>query len=114
MGGSWGYVGAISVIVLTGIFELSIGGFLFVQFFRNRKPGRLSLLNAFILIGTDQNEIWLDVENNLVTAIRINQELLNTGPVSVPDRAIGIWLKTFGDPAEVRFDRVQIFEDRSQ
>ena len=62
--------------------------------------------------GTDQNEIWLDIEDGLVTSIRINRELLNADPVSVPGREIGLWLKTFGEPSEISFDKVEIFEER--
>jgi hypothetical protein len=61
--------------------------------------------------GTDQNEIWLDIEDGLVTSIRLNRELLNADPVSVPGREIGLWLKTFGDPSEISFDRVEVFQE---
>jgi hypothetical protein len=64
-----------------------------------------------IQTGTDPNEIWLDIEDGLVTSIRLNRELLNADPVSVPGREIGIWLKTFGDPTQISFDKVEIFEE---
>jgi hypothetical protein len=101
------------------IFAVSPLGYL--SFWREREENDRKIEELYIpwrtwphiQAGTDLNEIWLDVENDLVTAIRINQELLNTGPVSVPGQAIGIWLRTFGDPTEVSIDRVQIFEERN-
>ena len=65
-----------------------------------------------IQTGNEVNEIWLDVQDGRVTTIRVNSELLDSTPVSVPGGEIGLWSKTFGEPAEINFDRLEIFSDR--
>jgi len=59
--------------------------------------------------GTGQNEIWLDVQQGQVTSIRVNQELLKFKSVPAPDEGIGLWSETFGSPAEISFDTLEIF-----
>ena len=61
--------------------------------------------------GNEPNEIWLDVQDGRLTSIRVNSELLDYTPVSVPGEQIGLWSKTFGEPAEIGFDSLEIFSD---
>ncbi|MDX1614720.1 MAG: hypothetical protein R3300_10460, partial [Candidatus Promineifilaceae bacterium] len=50
-----------------------------------------------------QNEIWLDIRQDHLVTVRINRELLWEGrlPLAGPD--VGLWLRSYGQPAQIQF-----------
>jgi hypothetical protein len=62
-------------------------------------------------IKDDKNEIWIDVENDVITNVWINRELLHLDPTSVPGRKFGYWHTSYGEPGAVTFDYLEIYSE---
>ena len=62
-----------------------------------------------IVTGNGTNELWLDIEGDVLTAVRTNRELLWQGSQTVPGPGIGLWAKTFGGPSKIQFDSLELF-----
>ena len=59
----------------------------------------------------EQNEIWIDVQDNVVANVWINRELLAVEPISLSSRGFGTWSQSFGESAELRFDYLELFSE---
>ncbi|MFN2222300.1 MAG: hypothetical protein ACK2UH_07095 [Candidatus Promineifilaceae bacterium] len=59
----------------------------------------------------EANELWLDVANGQLTAIRTNREILWQGAKSVDGQRIGLWAQTFATPATFDFQQLEIFAE---
>lgn len=57
----------------------------------------------------EANELWLDVEDGHLTAIRTNREILWQGQQALTGRSIGLWAETFAGPASFDFRQLEIF-----
>lgn len=62
-------------------------------------------------LAKDQNEIWIDVQDGTVTKVWINRELLILDPAELPGRDLGYWLSSYGEPASVNFDSLEVFSE---
>jgi hypothetical protein len=65
-----------------------------------------------IRVGDNSNEIWLDVQNDRITSIRINREVLAQEPLSIQGGGIGLWAQSFGEQAEIDFQKLEIFSQQ--
>ena len=65
-------------------------------------------------IRTDDNvnEIWIDVQNDRITSIRINREVLRLEPIPLQSRGIGWWAQSFGQPAVIDFQKMELFSQQ--
>lgn len=55
------------------------------------------------------NELWLDVQDRRLTAIRTNREILWQGQRPLEGERIGLWAESFAGPATVDFQQLEIF-----
>lgn len=62
-----------------------------------------------VRLDDNPNEIWIDVQNEQITSIRINREILWQEPLPIQDGGIGLWSQSFGGPADIDFQKVEIF-----
>jgi hypothetical protein len=62
-----------------------------------------------VVDGNGANELWLDIEGDMLTAVRTNRELLWQGSQSVPGPGIGLWAETFGGQARIHFNSLELF-----
>ncbi|NKQ34059.1 MAG: hypothetical protein HF973_00415, partial [Chloroflexi bacterium] len=60
--------------------------------------------------GTDPNEIWVDVANDLMT-IRINRELLWSGDVGELNGELGVWGESFANTAVYHLPQIIVYEE---
>ncbi len=65
-------------------------------------------------VRTDENdnEIWIDVQNDRITSIRINREILWQEPLPIHSRGIGLWVQSFGEPAVIDFQKIELFSQQ--
>ncbi len=63
-----------------------------------------------IKTGDEVNEIWVDVEDNLVT-VRVNRELMWSGQVEGIRGKVGLWQESFGQTALVDFQTLRFFSE---
>jgi hypothetical protein len=65
-------------------------------------------------VRTDENdnEIWIDVQNDRITSIRINREILWQEPLPIQSRGIGLWVQSFGEPAVIDFQKIELFSQQ--
>jgi hypothetical protein len=56
-----------------------------------------------------ENEIWVDIEGDFLTSIRINQELLWQEKVPLRGHQIGLTAQSFGEPASFNFFSLQLY-----
>ncbi len=65
-------------------------------------------------VRTDENdnEIWIDVQNDRITSIRINREILWQEPLPIHSRSIGLWVQSFGEPAVIDFQKIELFSQQ--
>jgi hypothetical protein len=56
-----------------------------------------------------ENEIWVDIEGDFLTSIRINQELLWQEKVPVSGNQIGLTAQSFGEQANFNFLSLQLY-----
>ncbi len=61
-----------------------------------------------IASGTDTNEIWIDIDSTGIQ-VRVNRELLWRGSVTGQWQQAGVWSESFGGPAVVNIQRVELF-----
>jgi len=62
-----------------------------------------------VRLGQEANELWLDVVEGNLTSVRTNREVLWQGEVPLKGRRIGLWAETFGGPATIDFQQLEIF-----
>ncbi|UCG23701.1 MAG: hypothetical protein JSW55_16400 [Chloroflexota bacterium] len=62
-----------------------------------------------VVEGNGANELWLDIEGDMLISVRTNRELLWRGAQSVPGSGIGLWAESFGGPAKVEFNSLEFF-----
>jgi hypothetical protein len=62
-----------------------------------------------IRVENNPNEIWIDIQNKRITTIRINREILWQGSLSIEDGSIGLWAQSFGEPAHIDFQKMEVF-----
>ena len=57
------------------------------------------------------NELWLDIEGGTMISVRINRELLWQGAQPAAGRRIGLWAETYGGPARIDFELLELFSE---
>ncbi len=57
------------------------------------------------------NEIWLDIFDGKLFSARINRELLWQGGEILQGAQVATWVESFGGPANVEFDELQLFSE---
>lgn len=62
-----------------------------------------------VRLDNNSNEIWIDIQKDQITSIRINREILWQEPIPIQDGDIGLWAQSFGGPAEIEFQKMEIF-----
>lgn len=55
------------------------------------------------------NEIWADVENDALTTVRVNREILWQGALPVNGSRVGTWSASFGEPSRIEFRYLESF-----
>lgn len=55
------------------------------------------------------NEIWVDVEDDALTTVRINREILWQGALPVHGSRVGTWSASYGKPSEINFMYLESF-----
>jgi hypothetical protein len=63
-----------------------------------------------VKIGSSSNEIWLDIEDSEVVAVRINRELLWEGNLPLTGNKIGLWAESYDGPAVIEFYSIELFQ----
>lgn len=62
-----------------------------------------------IRLGDSDNEIWIDIQDDRITSIRINREILWQKPLPIRKRGIGLWVQSFGEPAVIDFQKMELY-----
>lgn len=59
--------------------------------------------------GEQSNEIWINVNDGVISSIRINGELLQTQEFSLEGNRIGLWAESFGKSTLIDFLEVELY-----
>jgi hypothetical protein len=61
-------------------------------------------------MGSNSNELWLDIEDSELVAVRINRELLWEGNLPLTGNKIGLWAESYGGTADIEFNSIELFQ----
>ena len=62
-------------------------------------------------LGSEPNELWMDVQGGQLTSIRTNREILWQGAERLAGAHIGLWAETFAGPTIFDFRQLEIFAE---
>ncbi len=63
-----------------------------------------------VKMGSNSNELWLDIVDSELVAVRINRELLWEGNMPLTGNIIGLWAESYGGTADIEFSSLELFQ----